>query len=75
MTIASSTSTESPSVDFSLSEEQEAIRDAARDFARGEIDPIVDEIDEAQRFPKEIFDKLGELESRIISEPADTVVY
>ncbi len=61
MTVASPTDTEAPSVDFSLTEEQQAIRDMARQFALNEIDPIVEEIDEAQRFPKEVFDELGEL--------------
>ncbi len=48
-------------MDFSLTSEQIAIRDAARDFAQGEVDPIVDEIDEAQRFPHEVMKKAGEL--------------
>lgn len=48
-------------MDFSLTDEQLAIRDAARDFAIGEIDPIVDEIDEAQRFPMEQILAAGEL--------------
>jgi alkylation response protein AidB-like acyl-CoA dehydrogenase len=48
-------------VDFSLSEEQRAIQAAAREFAAREIDPIVEEIDEAQRFPRELFARLGEL--------------
>ena len=48
-------------MDFSLTDEQLAIRDMARDFARREIDPIVEEFDEAQRFQSEIFDQLGEL--------------
>ncbi len=48
-------------MDFSLTADQEAIRDAAREFALGEIDPIVDEIDEAQRFPMEEIKKAGEL--------------
>ncbi|RMH15612.1 MAG: acyl-CoA dehydrogenase [Acidobacteria bacterium] len=48
-------------MDFSLTPEQRDVRDAARDFARGEIDPIVDEIDEAQRFPREVMAKAGEL--------------
>jgi alkylation response protein AidB-like acyl-CoA dehydrogenase len=48
-------------VDFSLTEEQRAIRDTAREFARREIDPIVDEIDESQRFPREVLAKAGEL--------------
>src|SRR5688572_3326608 len=39
-------------IDFALSEEQRAGR---------EIDPIVDEIDEAQKFPHEVMRKAGEL--------------
>ncbi len=61
MVIATETDETSASIDFSLTSEQEAIREVARDFARNEVDPIVEEIDEAQRFPTEIFDKLGEL--------------
>src|SRR5687767_3329180 len=48
-------------IDFALSEEQRAVRDTAREFARREIDPIVDEIDEAQKFPHEVMRKAGEL--------------
>ncbi|MDH3254461.1 MAG: acyl-CoA dehydrogenase family protein, partial [Acidobacteriota bacterium] len=48
-------------IDFSLTAEQRAIRDTARAFAQREIDPIVDEIDEAQRFPTELFAHAGEL--------------
>ncbi len=48
-------------MDFSLTEEQRAIRDAAREFARKEIDPIVDEYDEHQKFPLEQMKKAGEL--------------
>ncbi len=48
-------------MDFSLTPDQIAIRDAARDFARGEVEPIVDRIDEAQEFPYEIMSKAGEL--------------
>lgn len=48
-------------MDFSLTPEQRDIRDAARDFAHGEVDPIVDECDEAQRFPREVMAKAGEL--------------
>ena len=49
------------SLDFSLTPEQKAIREVAREFAVNEIDPIVEEIDEAQRFPKEVMAKAGEL--------------
>jgi hypothetical protein len=48
-------------VDFSLTDEQRAIQQTARDFARREVDPIVDEIDESQRFPREVMAKAGEL--------------
>jgi len=52
---------EEDSVDFSLTEEQRAIQETARDFAKREVDPIVDEIDETQRFPREVIAKAGEL--------------
>jgi alkylation response protein AidB-like acyl-CoA dehydrogenase len=48
-------------VDFSLTEEQRAIRETAREFARREVDPIVDEFDEQQKFPREVMRKAGEL--------------
>ncbi len=47
--------------DFSLTEEQRAIRQMAREFAENEVDPIVEEIDEAQRFPHEVMAKAAEL--------------
>jgi alkylation response protein AidB-like acyl-CoA dehydrogenase len=61
MTVAEPSVDTSPTIDFSLSEEQRAIREAAREFARKEIDPIVEEIDEAQRFPAEVMKQAGEL--------------
>ncbi len=48
-------------VDFGLTGEQLAIREAAREFARREIDPIVEETDESQEFPLAVFKKAGEL--------------
>jgi alkylation response protein AidB-like acyl-CoA dehydrogenase len=48
-------------VDFSLTEEQRAIQETAREFARREVDPIVEEIDEHQKFPREVMKKAGEL--------------
>jgi len=48
-------------MDFSLSEEQIMIRDAARDFARNELLPGVIERDENQIFPHEQIKKMGEL--------------
>lgn len=46
---------------FELSEEQIAVRDAARDFANTELLPGVIERDENQQFPAEQIKKMGEL--------------
>ncbi len=48
-------------MDFTFTEEQLMIRDAARDFARTELLPGVIERDEKQEFPKEQIRKMGEL--------------
>lgn len=48
-------------MNFDLSEEQIAIRDAARDFAETEIAPTAVERDLSGEFPKDIIAKLGEL--------------
>ncbi|WP_339657710.1 acyl-CoA dehydrogenase [uncultured Maribacter sp.] len=48
-------------MDFSLTEEQKLIQQAARDFAQTELLPEVIERDDTQRFPKEEVKKLGEL--------------
>ncbi|MEO9892854.1 acyl-CoA dehydrogenase [Aurantibacter sp.] len=48
-------------MDFSLTEEQLMIQQAARDFAQTELLPEVIERDDAQRFPKEEVKKMGEL--------------
>ncbi|HEV8631465.1 MAG TPA: acyl-CoA dehydrogenase family protein, partial [Thermoanaerobaculia bacterium] len=58
---ATASAAEAPGVDFALTPEQRAIQETAREFARREIDPIVEEIDEAQRFPREVIEKAGEL--------------
>lgn len=60
MTVATS-APPSSTIDFSLTPEQCAIREAAREFAVKEVDPIVEETDEAQRFPSEVFAQAGEL--------------
>ena len=46
---------------FELTEDQQAIRDMVRDFARKEIAPHAATWDEEQHFPREVFTKLGEL--------------
>ena len=48
-------------MDFQLSQDQQAVRDMVRDFARKEIAPNAIEWDEAQHFPREVFAQLGEL--------------
>jgi len=48
-------------MDFKFTEEQLAVRDAARDFAQNELLPGVIERDEKAEFPTEQIKKLGEL--------------
>jgi len=48
-------------INFELSEEQKAVRDAARDFAQNVLKPGVIERDREQKFPKEEIKQLGEL--------------
>jgi short/branched chain acyl-CoA dehydrogenase len=48
-------------MDFDLTDEQEAIRRLARDFAEGEVRPAAEELDREKRFPYEIVAKLGKL--------------
>src|ERR1700744_100688 len=47
--------------DFSTTENQEMVRQMAKDFAEKNVRPHVMEWDEAQYFPIELFKKLGEL--------------
>jgi alkylation response protein AidB-like acyl-CoA dehydrogenase len=48
-------------INFDFSEEQLAVRDAARDFAQKELLPGVIERDDAEFFPAELVKKMGEL--------------
>ena len=48
-------------MDFSLSEEQLMIQQAAKDFAQTELLPGVIERDDAQTFPNDLVGKMGEL--------------
>ncbi len=48
-------------MNFTLSEEHEMIRQAARDFAQQELLPDIIERDDAQQFPTEHVRKMGEL--------------
>jgi len=48
-------------IDFSLTEEQEALRDLVREFASGEIVPLAPTLDEEQRHSPEIVEKYFEI--------------
>lgn len=48
-------------MDFRLTEEQQMLRDAAREFAQSEIAPIAAEFDASGEFPVETIRKMGEL--------------
>ena len=49
-------------MDFALTEEQQALRQAVREFARAEIAPLAAELDRDPRFPWETLRRMGELE-------------
>jgi short/branched chain acyl-CoA dehydrogenase len=48
-------------MDFSLNEEQSAIRETCREFAEQEIKPLAEEMDRTGAFPYELIRKMGEL--------------
>ncbi len=50
-----------PLLDFDLGEEIEALRDMVRRFAAAEIAPLAAEIDRTNRFPRQLWPRLGEL--------------
>jgi len=47
-------------MDFELTEENRIFQDAIRDFAQKEIAPLVDEAEEKNVFPQQLFKKMGE---------------
>ncbi|HTP54994.1 MAG TPA: acyl-CoA dehydrogenase family protein [Thermoplasmata archaeon] len=57
--------------DFSLSPEQESLRDMARKFARTEMAPHAAECDKAGRFPEEIYRKAHGLGLMNLNVPTD----
>jgi butyryl-CoA dehydrogenase len=48
-------------MDFELTDEQQLIRDAVREFAEAEVTPIAAELDHDHRFPYELLPKLAEM--------------
>ena len=58
-------------MNFELSEEQKLIQQAARDFARAEIQPIAAQFDREARFPMEVMDKAREVGLVNVTVPAE----
>ena len=50
-----------PPFDFGLGETADALRDQVQRFASTEVAPIAAEIDKTDRFPRELWPKMGEL--------------
>ena len=48
-------------MEFELTEEQQMLRDTARDFVNAEIKPIARDIDENEEIPRSLIDKLAEI--------------
>ncbi|NIM91513.1 MAG: acyl-CoA dehydrogenase [Candidatus Aminicenantes bacterium] len=48
-------------MDFSLTKEQEMLRESVRNFAQKEIKPLIKEYDDKGEWPKELTAKLGEM--------------
>ena len=48
-------------MDFTLSKEQELVRQMVREFAINEVKPIAAEIDETEEFPMENVKKMAKL--------------
>jgi len=69
-------------MDFTLTDEQQMIQNAARDFARAEIAPVASHFDESGEFPLDNVRKMGELGLMGIEVPEayggagmDTIAY
>jgi acyl-CoA dehydrogenase len=58
-------------IGFALTEEQRALQDTARRFARAEIAPVAAKLDREERFPREICEKAFELGLVNLTVPAE----
>lgn len=50
-----------PAFDFGLGETADALRDQVQRFASAEVAPIAAELDKTDRFPRELWPKMGAL--------------
>jgi len=48
-------------IDFELTDEQQMFKNTIRDFGENEIAPLVEDAEKNEKFPIEIFPKLGEM--------------
>lgn len=48
-------------MNFDLTDEQRLLRETVRDFARGEVAPVAEELDRTKAFPYEIVSRMAEL--------------
>lgn len=58
-------------MNFQLTEDQKMIRDLARDFAEKELAPIAAKIDQEERIPKEILEKMAEIGFTALNIPEE----
>ena len=58
-------------MNLELTDQQQSVRDTAREFAQGEVAPVAEELDRESRFPYEIVAKLGELGFMGMTVPED----
>ncbi len=48
-------------LDFEFTDEQNMFRETIREFGQNEIEPLIEEYEKKEDFPKELFPKLGEM--------------
>ena len=48
-------------MDFRLTDEQEALRDSVRDFARNEVAPVIGPLYERKEFPYDLIRQMGKM--------------
>ena len=60
-------------MDFSLTEQQKIVRDTFSRFCDEKVKPVAAEIDEAEQYPRDLIDQLGELGFYGLLYPASSV--